>query len=1174
MTTANIMQLLNFAVECMEPGEVYCEIGTLRGATLIGALLDHPNSMAYAVDDFSEFDDFGENIDKLSENLSLFNLEDNINFCHQNFEDFFRELSALNLEDTIGVFFYDADISYRSQLLALLLVKPFLSSQAILILTDTHEKETQQAILDFIASHPQCKLELYLDTPNNFCQSFGQGIFILSWNINKISIIHKTVEHFEVKSLKNNLKNPQANTRDKALNFLFKDAALLTHSQRYTEAEQQYKTFLLYKGNHAHAWMNLGIIYYLTKKYQQALSALSKSRELDPSNSALYYNFGLVFETISNYQQAIDAYRQAIVLNPQHIDAYNNLGNILLQTGQVQESEAVYRQAIKESPNNFSSHQNLGNALMATQQWDKAIETYEKALDLKPRDPDIMNNLALAHEARGERALSLSYLAYSCYRQRHFEEAVRYFKQVLEINQGVEPADYLALGDCLSELNQEEESLSILNEGLKRYPDVAGLYFAAISLLQTSGRTQEAIAVASQAVIIHPDNLLFYFLNKLLLPICYDTPEEITFYRQQYIQGLQDVIQRTNLDSFEAKKSALAAVRKYTTIFYLSFQDYNNRDLHKQYGDFLHKVVSANYRSLVAPRRMPPVGEHGKIRIGYLSEQLGNSSAAKWMLGWLQESNKDKFEIYCYRTSSYLDSDSTTQKIRTLTDFFYDLPDNLEAISEQIIKDQLHILVFLAIGLHPHTTQLASLCLAPIQCAAWGHPVTTGLPTIDYFLSGNLLEPENAQEHYTEHLVRLPNLGISYPKPLIREITKTRADFQLADDAVIYLSCQSGFKYLPQYDYLFVEIARYVPKAQFVFVFRSKIFLNSSKTVENKFRQRLHKAFTAAQLNSEDYCVFLPAQNWDGYTSLLLNSDVFLDTLSFSGGHTSFDAVACNLPIVTCPGQFMRGRQSYGILKMLGVTDTIAQNEAEYIEIAVRLGLDPEWRREISHQMNERHADLFEDKTCVKALEQFYEQVVQERLKQQESTTLTLPNISATKTVLHVGCGPETPGNLPETFCTEEWQELRLDIDPAVRPDIIGSITEMSAVPNESVDAVYSSHNLEHIYHYQVPIALAEFKRVLKLGGFALIVVPDMQVAAEYVARGDMEKTPLYISPAGPVPAIMMFYGLGTLIPDEPYMAHRTGFTAESIGDKMQEAGFRDLQVCRENFNIVVVGYK
>lgn len=1178
MTTANIMQLLNFAVDCMEPGEVYCEIGCLRGASLIGALLDRSDCMAYVIDNFSQFDDLGQNLEKLTNNLSEFNLEEQVFFCNQDFEEFFGELQQIGLDEKIGVYFYDASYDYRSQLLSLLLVKPFLADKAIIILSNANSNQVQQAILDFTITNPQSQLLLNLPTLNLFEETFWNGISILSWDKDRIHNDAEFKYSPNTQFVIETLRKTQLDQQKESISDLFTEAALLTHGHRYVEAEKKYKLILLYESNNAAALMNLGIIYYQTERYQEAIYTLAKSLEIDPLKPTVHYSLGLALEKAYHYDQAIEAYQQTISLNPKYTDAYNNIGNILLQIGHIQESENIYRQAIQENPDDFGSYQNLGNLLVVKGNWDEAIEVYLKALTLNPRDPDILNNLGLAYEAKGEKALALSYLGYSCYRQRNYEGVVKYFQNLLELNQYIEPNNYLFLAISLNEINCVEESLNFIQKGINHYPNETAFHHLMINILNENGRIQEAISSAKEAYTSHPDDFSIYIINQLILPSFYENYEQIAFYRQKYIQGLQNIINKIKLNSPEDRKSALVATSSHVN-FYLSYQGNNDRKLQEKYGNFIHKIMASNYPAWVKLIQMPPIANNGKIRIGYISDAIGNTSATKWILEWLKDCDRDKFEIFCYHTASYLGQDSTTQKIRLSSDFFYYIPDNLEATCQQIFKDQLHILVFLAIGLWAPTTQLASLRLAPIQCSTWGHPVTSGLPTIDYFLSGDLLEPDNAQEHYTEQLVRLPNLGISYPKPLIPEVTKTRSDFQLCNNAVIYLSCQLSVKYLPQYDYIFVEIVRRVPQAQLVFVFRSKISNDASKTLETKFRQRLQKAFAKFNLNSDDYCVFLPSQSWESYTSLLLNSDVFLDTLSFSGGHTTFDAVACNLPIVTFPGEFMRGRQSYGILKMLGVTDTIAQNEADYIEIAVKLGLDRQWRRDISQRMSKRHTYLYEDKTCVKALEKFYKQVVQERLTQQATEPLILPKAlfpnNSIKTVLHVGCGPYYPNSLPETFPTDEWQEIRLDIDPAVRPDIIGSITDMSAVPSESVNAVYSSHNVEHVYYHQVPLVLAEFHRVLKPGGFAMILVPDIEIVAKAVAEGNLEECPLYISPAGPIAAIDIFYGFRKAIASgNYYMAHHTAFTAQSLEVKMQQAGFHHLEVRRENFNIVAIGYK
>ena len=176
--------------------------------------------------------------------------------------------------------------------------------------------------------------------------------------------------------------------------------------------------------------------------------------------------------------------------------------------------------------------------------------------------------------------------------------------------------------------------------------------------------------------------------------------------------------------------------------------------------------------------------------------------------------------------------------------------------------------------------------------------------------------------------------------------------------------------------------------------------------------------------------------------------------------------------------------------------------------------------------------------------------------------------------VLHVGCGAWRPDALPDLFDQPQWEELRLDIDHRVKPDLVSSILDLSILKDDSVNAVYSSHNLEHIYNFEVPITLAEFKRVLKPGGLILLIVPDIQLAADWVAKEKLESPPMYNSPAGGVPALWMFYGMGTSIANIPYMAHKTGFTATSLRAKITEVGFNKVETIRDNFNIIAYGYK
>ena len=160
------------------------------------------------------------------------------------------------------------------------------------------------------------------------------------------------------------------------------------------------------------------------------------------------------------------------------------------------------------------------------------------------------------------------------------------------------------------------------------------------------------------------------------------------------------------------------------------------------------------------------------------------------------------------------------------------------------------------------------------------------------------------------------------------------------------------------------------------------------------------------------------------------------------------------------------------------------------------------------------------------------------------------------KSFLHVGCGPKRKDQTTRGFNSADWQELRLDIDQSVAPDIVGTMTDMSAVADASVDALFSSHNIEHLYPHEVPVALAEFKRVLRPDGFVVITCPDLQSVCALVAQ-DKLADPAYISPAGPIAPLDILYGhRPSMARGNLYMAHRCGFTQKVLTGTLQAAGF------------------
>jgi len=960
MTTANVMQLLNFAVACLEPDEIYCEIGTYQGTTLIGALLNHPERLAYAVDNFTEFDETGESEQKLFENLSQFGLVDQVFFCNQDFEDFFLDLREVDTESKIGVYLYDGAHDYRSTLLGLLLVRPFLADQALIILDDANWKTVQQASWDFLANSPEAQILLELFTPVPRFPSFWNGLQLLTWDRSRSKNYSAEVfSQHRYSEVKQAIYQVQLfEQRQESLEIVYREAIDL-HEQRYlAEAEKKYREYLLWQSQNAGAWLRLGRLYYEGENYTEAYRAVSKSLELDASNGYAIYLFGCVLERLNQVQAAINAYEAALQIEPSLTDAYNNLGNLLRQKDEIEAAKRLYEKAIALSPEFFGPYLNLGNLLLEQGELAAAIAAYEAAQTRQPDNLDIRQNLQVAIAAQDNPAKYHLEFANSFYQSQRYRTASKHYQAYLELVAGSESV-YLNLGDCLWQLHQEEAAIAQLKAGLQRFPLSEALHYEFILKLNEVGDPTAAIAQAIQASEQLPQSYTLKLLKALILPIIYDTPEEIDFYHQRYLRELQKLVQTTDLSTPEKCREARLATARFST-FYLTYQNYNMLEPQQLYGELMHRIMAANYPEWVQLLALPPVEK--KIRVGYVSQYMHSYSGTLWLTGWFQYADPEQFEIYCYYTGNQ--PDVITEKFKQYSHVFHHFPGNLAATCQQILSDRLHILVFPEIGMDPLTVQLAALKLAPIQCTAWGHPVTSGLPTIDYYLSCELMEPANPQAHYSETLIQLPNLGIAYPKPDVPPVTKNRSAFGLREDATIFLCCQAPFKYLPQHDYFLTQIARQVPSAQFVFIRADML------------KPRLERAFAEAGLRMEDYCVFLPPQPRKDYLILNQLSDVYLDTLGFTGGNTTLDAIACGLPVVTCAGPFMRGCLSSGILTLLGVTETIAPTEAAYIDIAVKLATDQDWRQTLSTQMLQQCDRVFDDRACVTALEQTYRQLI------------------------------------------------------------------------------------------------------------------------------------------------------------------------------------------------------
>jgi protein O-GlcNAc transferase len=407
-----------------------------------------------------------------------------------------------------------------------------------------------------------------------------------------------------------------------------------------------------------------------------------------------------------------------------------------------------------------------------------------------------------------------------------------------------------------------------------------------------------------------------------------------------------------------------------TTPFLLPFQGQDDRALMGKYGLLLHRLMSAALPQWARPLAMPERAPGEKVRVGFASAYFKLHSVWKVPLsGWIRELDRTKLEVFGYSLGST--RDGVTEEAARLCDRMIVGPMSLPAWAKRIAADKLHVLVYPEIGMDRTTYQLAALRLAPVQCDGLGHPSTTGLPTIDFALSGTLLDPPEGQEQYTETLVRLPNFG-TYYEPLHPSTSgrRRRASFGLRESGVLYWVGHQAATFLPQYDDVYARIAERVADSQMVFIEAR------GESAISAFRERMDRAFSARGLSFSSRSVILPPMQPPEFAAVTRLMDVGLDTIGWSGCNTTLETLMNDVPVVTLPGSRTRTRHASAFLTMMGVTETIAESSDDLVEIAARLGNDSLWRRTISDKIASTKARCYRDRESITALEEFFERCV------------------------------------------------------------------------------------------------------------------------------------------------------------------------------------------------------
>jgi predicted O-linked N-acetylglucosamine transferase (SPINDLY family) len=396
------------------------------------------------------------------------------------------------------------------------------------------------------------------------------------------------------------------------------------------------------------------------------------------------------------------------------------------------------------------------------------------------------------------------------------------------------------------------------------------------------------------------------------------------------------------------------------TLFYLAYHGNNDRPLYDALADLYLKSDPA--LASVAPHCKQPRrrDQEPRIKVGFISTFFFDHSIGRLNRGLIAKLDRGIFHVTValvpYR------SDRMTLSIAESADRVIILPRNLEKARRGIAAETLDVVVYPEIGMDSFTYCLAFARLAPVQCVSWGHPVTTGNPNLDYFVSAEAMESEEADQHYRETLYRLKTLPTYYYQPEIGEKPKSRADFGLDEGRRYYLIAQYLFKLHPDFDAILAAILRADPQGRLLVV----------SGVEKSWNRFLMARFQKNMPDVTERIQFIPRQPQKDFLALLACVDVSLDIPQFNGGNTTYEALSVGTPVVTMPTDLMRGRLCAAIQKQIGIAECIAETPDDYVALALRLAMDKTFGDEVRGKILDRNGALFEDAKVVGEWQRFF----------------------------------------------------------------------------------------------------------------------------------------------------------------------------------------------------------
>ena len=677
-----------------------------------------------------------------------------------------------------------------------------------------------------------------------------------------------------------------------------------------------------------------------------AAAVFEASVKARPRDAQAWLHLAIASQVAGDGKRALEAADQSLALAPETARALGARAQALASLGDPAGARDAFAGGVRVAPKDAVAHHNFGVFLRDRGDFAGAVERLRLAVQLDPA-------LTPAHEA----------LVGALIDGGHADEATRHGRAFSEAH----PQSAIGLAMQASvEFAQDrvEESVETFRRAVAAPGAGATAFIGYGNALMAAGDGPLATKQFERALELDPLNARARFSLAMshLRPI-YGEGGQMDASRRTFTRAL------TELDAWFTPARAPAGAQAVGSAqpFYLAYHAVDARPLLAPYGRTAARLMATGART-PRPRAAAALAplRARKLRVGIASAQVRDHSVWNAITqGWVHHLDRDRVELTLFQLERT--SDEETARARRAAMHFVDAPVTLDGWAQAVADAELDVLIYPEIGMHPLTTRLAAMRLAPVQAASWGQPLSTGLPTIDLYISSQALEPEAGAAHYTERLLALPGMGVCVQALEPLAVAPDFAALGLSAAEPLLLCPGAPFKYTPPGDAALVAIAaRLQARGSGRLVF----FRGRREAMSAQVEQRMRLAFGKAGVDYDRTVKWIPTLDRGRFFGLMLRATAMLDTIGFSGFNTALQGLECDLPVVAFEGEFMRGRLASGPLRHVGLAELVATSTPEYVDIALRLVDDDAWRTRMKQEIARRRPALFDDRDSVRALEQ------------------------------------------------------------------------------------------------------------------------------------------------------------------------------------------------------------